>query len=367
LLGPIQCDFGDLQEVSKAIPGSPSIQKNESLKSWVLVRERIESYLEKSGIPCRHFKSPTYKPGDTLELLDHFVETNIPWIGSSEYQRLIQQHGIKLCLEAPYLLHTIIAFSASHLNFLRPEQRKYGIAFALHYSLSLSSYSAQLHAPLDVRKADAIIACCHLHTMLAFQNVQSGDSAVDVGGFAWLRAMQGVAILWNTGNIRPYLEGNIWRKKTLESRALENITYDHTESSAADSWASNTSRALHQLFSEQSDPISHHNSPYQEPLRRLCLLMQHSMEQDAICMFMAFIGNLPDSFVQLLGQKDPRAMLLMCYWCALLSQIDQWWIVSSAKFICRTLCNTLSKTPDQRIYNLLQFPATKCGYAMVAI
>jgi hypothetical protein len=53
---------------------------------------------------------------------------------------------------------------------------------------------------------------------------------------------------------------------------------------------------------------------------------------------------------------------MLCYWCALLSQIDQWWIVDSAAVECLRLCKFLDAIPDQRIRTLLSFPAGKCGY-----
>lgn len=77
---------------------------------------------------------------------------------------------------------------------------------------------------------------------------------------------------------------------------------------------------------------------------------------------MAFAGELPNSFVRLLDERDPRALLILCYWSALLSQLDFWWVIESAHTVCRELCAYLDKVPDQRVRNLLQFPASKCDY-----
>jgi hypothetical protein len=193
--------------------------------------------------------------------------------------------------------------------------------------------------------------------MLAFRNLQSIDSVDEENPLIWLRTMQGAGILRN--NLHPYLNESVWRSVAIESRSWEQAICNHLDSD--DSWASSISRALHQLCEADPGSMSKKN-PYEEPLSRLCLLMQCQIGQDKIGMFMSFIGRLSPSFVQLLDRNDPKATLMLCYWCALLSQIDQWWIVDSAAVECLRLCKFLDAIPDQRIRNLLSFPAGKCGY-----
>jgi hypothetical protein len=341
--------------------GELSTQINGCWISRASAREQIESYLEKAAIPYPQLKNSTFNHWDNLELLNHFVEIAVPCIGSPECQRILQQHGLQLSLGAPYLLHAILAFSASHLSFLRPNQGKYSIATTLHYSRSLTSYSSQIRTCLDANNADSILGCCHLHTMLAFRNVQSIENVEDDYALTWLRTMRGVRILRDTSNLRPCLDGCIWRPVLIESTSSEEVACNHTESEETNSWASITSKALHRLCEVEFNPTMQGN-PYQQPLSRLCLLMRCDIGQDKIGMFMVFIGKLPYSFIQLLDQNDPRAMLILCYWCALLSQIEQWWIVRSANVECTRLCTYLDTIPDQRIHDMLRFPASKCGY-----
>lgn len=353
----MQCDFADLPTSSQGTASNVPPKINEHL-SRASARERINSYLEKVGIPCVQLKNPTEPPCANLELLDHFTKEAGPWIGSPECQRMMQQHGLQLSVEAPYLMHAILAFSASHLNFLHPTERKYRIAATLHYDLSLALYSAQIRNGIDACNADAILGCCFLHTMLAFQNVQSAEQVESGNELTWLRTMQGTAIL--RSNIHPHLDDtSIWHRVAIESRGEEEFFCNHIESEI--SWASTTSKALHRLCEMELESSVQEN-PYEKPLSRLCLLMQCDIGQDKIGMFMSFIGRLPPNFVQLLDGNDPRATLILCYWCALLSQIEQWWIVRSATVECARFCAYLDTIPDEMVHDLLRFPASKCGY-----
>lgn len=78
---------------------------------------------------------------DYLQLLDHFLNDDTPWIGSTACQRVLQKHGVRLGLEAPHLLHAIVAFSASHIDSLQLNL-KFRITAVYHYDRLLASFAA---------------------------------------------------------------------------------------------------------------------------------------------------------------------------------------------------------------------------------
>jgi len=174
--------------------------------------------------------------------------------------------------------------------------------------------------------------------------------------------MRGVQILWNTQDLRPHLPHSIWYSVCMESGSLDDATCNHSALEDGSSWATTASKALHQLCDVPFDSVLPGNL-YQKPLKRLCLLMRCDIGQDKIGMFMFFIGQLPYSFIQLLDRNDPRAVLILCYWAALLSQIDQW-ISYSAKLECMRLCKFLDGIEDRRFHELLSLPSRICGYLM---
>lgn len=271
-------------------------------------------------------------------------------------------------MKAPYLLHAILAISASHLSLLRPSEKKYSIAAALHYQYALACYSSQLHMPVDDENADSVIGCGFVQTMLAFENISRlslDQSVCDSGSViaaTWLRAMQGVRILLGTNHIHPYLGRSIWLPVFLESGGWEEVTCQHIEE-VDGSWASVASKELHSLCDVSLNHITDGN-PYRQPLENLCGLMRSDITHETIGRFMVFVGKLPDDFLKLFEQNDVRAMLLMAYWCALISSIHQWWIVSTANYECRRLCAILDSTLVSRVRDLLRFPAGRCGYVL---
>lgn len=276
----------------------------------------------------------------------------------------MQKEGLLIAWGAPYLLHSILAISARHLGFLQPEVNKYEVAAAIHYQHALTSYSCQLQSDFDVENVDSIIGCGYLQTILAFENIPRSSSEVDDGNgaVAWLRTMQGIKLLQSSYNILPYLEQSIWLPVFLESGGWEESNCQHMDE-PDDSWASATSRSLHSLCEVSFDSSSSEN-PYQQPLKGLCQLMHSDESHEMIGRFMVFIGKLPDKFIQLVLQRDLRAMLLMTYWFALICRIDQWWIVRSAILKCREFCASLHKVADLQIRALLKFPASRCGYLL---
>lgn len=276
----------------------------------------------------------------------------------------MRKEGLLIARRAPYLLHSILAISARHLSFLQPMVNKYEIAATIHYQHALTSYSCQLQLAFDAENIDSIIGCGYLQTILAFENISRSSSEADDGNgaVAWLRTMQGIKLLQSSYNILPYLEQSIWLPVFLESGGWEESNCQHM-GEPDDSWASATSRSLHSLCEVPFDSSCSEN-PYQQPLKGLCQLIRSDESHEMIGRFMVFIGRLPDKFIQLVLQRDPRAMLLMTYWFALICRIDQWWIVRSAILKCREFCASLDKVADLQIRALLRFPASRCGYLL---
>ena len=343
----------------------PSDQVSTSRES---VKVQIIRSLKDADVPSSDLKNPFYKQSDTAELVDHFIEVSYPWFGSTESQRIMQYDGLQLLLRAPYLLHGILSFSASHLSYLHHYNKKYCAAAVLHYQLSLISYQERLQKDVNSKNVDLLFGGCLLQSMMAFGYLfhEARDGPLDSDdkgvGLTWLRAMQGTKILYEREELRPYLTKSIWLPVFLESNCWEESFCNHQEDEE-DSWAAHTSKALHRLFELDDSSIVDEN-PYRQPLALLCQLMRCESSHDNIGMFMMFSGKLPPEFIGLLENSDQKAMLIMGYWSALFGKIDQWWIVRSTKVECMRICEFLDKASDARIRDLLAFPAAQCGYTL---
>lgn len=65
-------------------------------------------------------------------------------------------------------------------------------------------------------------------------------------------------------------------------------------------------------------------------------------------------------FHTLLVEKEPRALLILAYWLALMSRIPQWWIVGRSRHECAAICAFLRSHPDPRLRALLEVPERIC-------
>lgn len=281
LLGSLQCDYPVAQKPSAELSFPLPAHTVRSEIDNASARDKIVSSLKYSGV-CGHFEDPIYRPGDALDLLNHFLETDDPWMGSPSFQQIVQRYGLGFSLKAPYLMHAILAFSACHLDYLYPHEKKYSIAFTLHYSLSLSSYSRQLRKSSDPSNADATIASSYLHTMMAFRNVQSPDHikfSADSGGLPWLRAMRGVTIMWETSDLRVNLRGSV----LLELQRYGHCSRDRSRD-VISSMALEIPTEFHKLYEVDCDPDTFKNS-YEKPLLLFSELMRVGTSRETICKF----------------------------------------------------------------------------------
>lgn len=320
-------------------------------------RARIMSDLKEHEISFPSIPASIYEPH---EVLDHFLETKTPWLGSPDLQRVMQKHALRLSPEAPYLLHAILAFSATHLNYLCPHEKKYTIAAASHLERSLNLFTSQLEIRIDDSNRDTIYACSYLHSMLAFRNVYltsmehsyipDSTGALALG---WLGAMQGPRVLRQHSF---HHAASIWAPVCLEGQSLDPYMCSHSHAQDMNLAIGRISTELHRLCGVDLDLGSYDpipNNPFQEPLRLLCQLLHCDIGHNVIGMFMMFIGKLPAAFGQLLNNDDPRAMLIMAYWCWLILQIDQWWLRASAEVEYARFCAMINKLGDERVRRLL--------------
>lgn len=79
------------------------------------------------------------------------------------------------------------------------------------------------------------------------------------------------------------------------------------------------------------------------------------------------MGRLLPDFVNLLAAKEPRALLIMSYWLALMcTSVDEWWVGPRVTLECRAISMYLEACGDRRIIELLDFPARSCGYKVTS-
>jgi hypothetical protein len=113
------------------------------------------------------------------------------------------------------------------------------------------------------------------------------------------------------------------------------------------------------------DTTTEETNPFHWPLRMLSPLLRIPRDQLEESRITNFMGRLPPDYLNLLASKEPRALLLLAYWLALMcSSVHEWWVYARVRSECLAICMYLERCGDERIvdFNLLEFPAAACGY-----
>lgn len=303
---------------------------------------------------------------DPKGLLDHFVTfTDYLWMGSLVCQDLLQRHAVRLALDSTCLLHAMLSISAHHLAAQAPvNQQHYRFAGVMHYGLALQSYSASLGSETESTDIDALFSCCLILTLIAYANLSAeaidastsysnGGLSLDIAG---IQAISGFRTLEEAFASKHVLETSIWKPiiwKCLQNREA----FDGA--SNIPSVPPNTLAGLKRLYYEgQQGSIA---SPYEAPLKSLYVMMQFDNSPDILSVTFCFNMQLDAPFLQRLREKDPKALLLLCYWHAIIVQVDQWWAHDTAKSEGLKLLDYLRDTPDPPIQALLKFPSERLG------
>lgn len=100
------------------------------------------------------------------------------------------------------------------------------------------------------------------------------------------------------------------------------------------------------------------NNEYYHIVRLLAPLLRLDHDADNFTKLIAFCGRTWHYFRPLVLRRDPRGLLLLSYWFALLPQMDQWWLTQRAKTECMAILNYLSQIDDAQVNALLPFPAS---------
>jgi len=105
------------------------------------------------------------------------------------------------------------------------------------------------------------------------------------------------------------------------------------------------------------------DNPYRYATSLLIPLLTIECNHSTIAQFLSFVGHTDPGYRQLLGEKDPLALLLLAYWYGKMCQYRQWWIMPRVVLECQAICVYLERAygEEENIANLLPFPRAMCG------
>lgn len=303
----------------------------------------------------------------TLRILQHFQNHTAATLGQVQSSAVFHSIVARKAWEHPYLMHMCLAVSAAHLKRLHTSashavlSEQFSTAEVVHwqkglqlYRQALDSYSSDSIAP----DFDATVAAAFLSIIFTFalEDDLPLDAYTSQDDETFQQAINPLAA---TGGFKAVtklfpasLSESAWMAVILAS--------DDRKRSFSDSRQAGVD-GLPPAFvdlCELREDSNCSNNDYYHLVRLLTPLLRLDGKISNFCKYMAFGGRVWVEIRPLFLQKDPRTLLLVSYWFALLGRLDQWWMTRRARAECMAIVHYLFLLQDPKITPLLSFPAT---------
>ncbi|KAK2766659.1 hypothetical protein FQN54_005971 [Arachnomyces sp. PD_36] len=374
----ISCDYSTVQVKSKSREYEPEnlddvelIERIDDFNTpdprmhWMAMKavaSRVDQLLRVNVEHDEMFSNvPKMSGSDTIRALDHFTRSTHYSLGPPTGGRLMRGGVMELAMTTPYLMHIILATGTAHLRLTTPENNSYKLSESYHWQQCLLLYKKELKSGISAKNMDGLISTCILLSALMFatEDTDPKESWVfssDPQALNWLAIQSGLRGLLEATGVGLHCQ-SMWWPVFMESRD-EKGTFDDHRPGPVD---------INPGFVELCEigpTTTEHTNPYHWPLRMLSPMMALQPGDGSIPKIITFMGRLLPDFMALLRKKDPRALLILSYWLALLCNTSHIWVASRGLKECRAICMYLEDSEDPRIVKLLELPANACGYLL---
>lgn len=258
-------------------------------------------------------------------------------------------------------MHIILATGTAHLRYTSPDNDFYRLSESYHWQQCLIQYKKEIQSGVGAHNMDGLISTCILLSALMFttEDIDPRNSWVfssDPEALNWLAIQSGLRGLLAATGVGLHCQ-SIWWPVFVESRSSES-TFDDHRPGAVD---------LHPVLAELCEigpTTTEETNPYHWPLRMLGPMMALEPGDRSMSKYIPFMGRILPDFMDLLRMKEPRALVIISYWLALMCNTSYQWISARALKETKAICMFLENNEDPRILKLMEFPAEACGYLM---
>ncbi|KAL9137357.1 MAG: hypothetical protein Q9175_001429 [Cornicularia normoerica] len=290
-----------------------------------------------------------------LELLHHFTtETCYTLSDRSESHELWRVTVPQVAFQYDFLMRGILAISALHLSFLRPERQTYwGHVAAKQQDSALSSFR-KIMTNMDESNCDAFFALSSLIVVYGFESPKNSDS---LGMFnyngqdsdEWLPLIRGV----NSIII------SVW--PWIKNGRLNGLLHDHIQEPPQTELPSVLSEQLTHLenmcdgASGGPEAVNAYKAAL-ESLRASFVRMNNRPTYECeVSIAFLWPVMIPQEFITMLNEKRPEALVLLAHYCVILHHLnDYWWMRGWAMHII----NNIHRELDENWLYFIQWPTS---------
>ncbi|KAE8350840.1 hypothetical protein BDV28DRAFT_159272 [Aspergillus coremiiformis] len=287
-----------------------------------------------------------------LELLHHYTTSTAYTFSLHPLLQTFWRVEVpRLGFTAPYTLRAILAISAQHLAFLRPEKTKDYIAQAsTHHKVSLQLATPEM-AKINRNNSSPLFLFSALSTFIACARPLQPDTIIEHGHVAnWLLLIRGAGTILDFAEetLKTGPVGTMFRVRAeylnFEPRGRHHALED-----------------LHKLVQrEEQDPHIRrmYSGAIDEMNRSYLMCMEHNLRLETADVFIWLI-RVPYDFIALFQDHQPLAMVIVGYFCVLLHHLEwMWFMKGRSVHILSQIYARLS--PTYRVW--IRWPIEQIGF-----
>lgn len=293
-----------------------------------------------------------------LETLHKFNERTILTLVKFENINLYRNVYAKLIPSHPFLLHAVLSLTLMHDEYLENISSKFhSPALAYHWSQGAALLNQKLSQEIVPTDRDALWASAGILGALALSSVPGGSpeeawplKSSTSADLDWLKMCRGKRAIWKIAD--PLRPDSIFYPFVPDFMQDPFFTPPPPMEELQSVWPEIIS--LCKL--EEKSTIR--SNPYLAAASFLARTVNVDCDEDRIGMFLSFCGTMVRSFENLLGCKDPCALLLLAYWYAKMCCCRRWWVWRRASLECQAILQYLERYHwnDDRILDALKYP-----------
>ncbi|KAH7410871.1 hypothetical protein BKA64DRAFT_366624 [Cadophora sp. MPI-SDFR-AT-0126] len=323
----VSCDF-ECPETPASVStpyAAPSPHRGSSASTPHSTSTVMPMYQNPTALVRAH-SNPAVSRSLEFKLLHHYTALTSQTFSDTKEQNHVWQVDIPtIAYDAQYLMDAILAVSALHLRSVHPEDRSLIRASHGYMASSIAQYSNLLNQGLSEMNAEALFSTSAL---IAFQASASRRFDDEANGtytlpLAWFHSFQGVKTIvlaswqWLRSSNRIYPIINSQPALFLDPDPERKLFFAPLLQGLEEQLETLPSIARPETKQAYEHAVSFLNWSHQKPVRNRIL---------------GFAATVSRHYVDLIGQQDPRALVIAACFFALTKMVDNvWWLEGIAK------------------------------------
>ena len=248
----------------------------------------------------------------------------------------------------------LLALSACQMLHTVPDSRPYRLPEALHAQLASQGLRQAIGHMKSAKDMDSVFTTAMLLNCLAFcyadWREDEGEPQRKRPSWQWVRIQTGIRDL--IIQTKPFHCDSIWMPMFLNTNSF---TITDPPSNDLDVQLAN--------FCDITSESNSVDNVYFEFHEQLAPLVTRAPDLRYLRMYTNAFGGVDQRYIRLLEQEDTKALMLFVHWLSLICSFVVW-TTRRARRECWLICRILDQRLIGKSRELLEKPATRCGYPL---